>query len=108
MSQLQQLRTTPPYDEPWRTATLINRLIAGNLNSVGTVRLTQNGNSTLLSDNNIGPGARLFFTPVTAHAALVSGLWYDPSTVPDGGGSVVLRHSAVDQADLELDYVILT
>ena len=107
MSKLQQLRTTPPYDEPWKVATLVNLLANGRLNSVGSVTLTQNGNSTLLSDNNIRPGARLFFTPTTAHAASVSGLWYDPSTVPDGGGSVMLRHSAVNQADLDLDYVIL-
>lgn len=107
MSKLQQLRTTPPYDEPWKVATLVNLLAGGRLNSVGSVRLTQNGSSTLLSDNNIRPGARLFFTPTTAHAASVSGLWYDPSTVPDGGGSVMLRHSAVNQADLDLDYVIL-
>ena len=108
MSQLQQLRTTPPYDEPWKAATLINLLANGLSNSVGNVTLTQNANSTLLSDNNIRPGSRLFFTPTTAHAAMVSGFWYDPTTVPDGGGSVMLRHSAVNQADLDLDYVILT
>jgi|GEM_PF-4898892 len=81
--------------------------MAGNLNSVGSVRLTQNAGSTQLNDNNIRQGSRLFFTPTTAHAATVSGLWYDPATVPDGGGSVMLRHSAVNQADLDLDYVIL-
>ncbi len=85
----------------------MNLLAGGRLNSVGSVRLTQNGSSTLLNDNNIRPGARLFFTPTTAHAATVTGLWYDPTTVPDEGGSVVLRHSAVNQADLDLDYVIL-
>ena len=108
MSQLQQLRTTPPYDEPWKVATLVNLLANGRLNSVGSVRLTQNDSNTQLSDNNIRPGARLFFTPTTAHAAMVSGLWYDPATVPAGGGSVMLRHSAVNQPDLNFDYVVLT
>ena len=108
MSQLQQLRTTPPYDEPWKVATLVNLVSGERLNSVGRVTLTQNAGSTQLSDNNIRSGARLFFTPTTAHAATVSGLWYDPTTVPDGGGSVTLRHAAMNQADLEFDYVVLT
>ena len=108
MSRLQQLRTTPPYDEPWRVATLVNLLAAGKLNSLGTVTLTRNGTTTTLNDNHIKPGAKLFFTPTSAEAATVTGLWYDPASVPDGGGSIVLTHPAVDQADLRFDYVILT
>lgn len=105
MSRLQQLRTTPPYDEPWKVATLVNLLVGGRLNSVGSVRLTQNGTSTTLSDNNIRLGAKLFFTPTTAHAAQVTGLWYAPATAP---GSVTLGHAAVNQPDLNFDYVIFT
>ena len=108
MSQLQQLRTTPPYEEPWKVATLVNLLAGGRLNCVGSVTLTQNGGSTQLNDNNIRPGSKLFFTPTTAHAATVSGLWYDPTTIPVKGGSVTLTHSTVNQADLDFDYVILT
>ena len=107
MSELQQLRTTPPYDEPWKVATLVNLLSGGRLNSVGRVTLTQNAGSTQLSDNNIRPGARLFFTPTTAHAATVTGLWYDPTSVPADGGSVRLGHGVVNQADLDFDYVVL-
>jgi hypothetical protein len=107
MSQLQQLRTTPPYDEPWKVATLVNLVSGERLNSVGRVTLTQNAGSTQLSDNNIRPGARLFFTPTTAHAATVTGLWYDPTSVPADGGSVRLGHGAVNQADLDFDYVVL-
>jgi len=105
MSQLQQLRTTPPYDEPWKTATLINRLAVGNLNSLGSVTLTQNGTSTTLDNNHIRLGAKLFFTPTSAHAATVTGLWYAPVTM---AGAAVLSHSAVNQPDLTFDYVILT
>jgi len=105
MSQLQQLRTTPPYDEPWKTATLVNLIAGGRLNSVGSVTLTQNGTSTTLNDNNIRLGAKLFFTPTSAHAATVTGLWYAPAMVP---GAVTLGHSAVNQPDLSFDYVVLT
>lgn len=108
MSKLQQLRTTPPYDEPWKVATLVNLLSAGKLNSLGQVTLTPAGTSTTLQDNNIRPGSKLFFAPVTAHAAAVSGLWYDPASVPEMGGTVTLNHPAVSQTDLKFDYVILT
>ena len=108
MSKLQQLRTTPPYDEPWKVATLVNLLAEGKSNSLGRLTLTQNGTSTLLTDNHIRPGSKLFFTPVTSHAASVTGLWCDPSTVPELGGAITLGHSAVNQADLTFDYVVLT
>jgi hypothetical protein len=106
MSQLQQLRTTPPYDEPWKTATLVNLLANGRLNSVGSVTLTQNGTTTVLSDNHIRRGNKLFLTPITANAAAVTGLWYDPASVPEAGGMITLNHSAVNQADLDFDYVL--
>lgn len=108
MSKLQQLRTTPPYDEPWKVATLVNLLATGKTNSLGQVTLTPSATMTTLSDNSIRPGSKLFFTPITAHAASVTGLWYDPASVPVSGGTVTLHHSAVNQADLSFDYVILT
>jgi len=107
MSELQQLRTTPPYDEPWKVATLVNLLAGGRLNSVGQVTLAQGATSTTLSDNHIRRGSKLLFMPVTAHAASVTGLWYDPASIPDEGGRLTLNHSAVNQADLTFDYVVL-
>ncbi|HEY3645494.1 MAG TPA: hypothetical protein VGM16_09160 [Gammaproteobacteria bacterium] len=108
MSKLQQLKTTPPYDEPWKVATLVNLLATGKSNSLGQVTLSPSATSTVLKDNNIRPGSKLFFTPITAHAASVTGLWYDPSSVPELGGAVTLQHAAVSQADLSFDYMILT
>ena len=107
MSHLQQLRTTPPYDEPWKVATLVNRILGGRLNSVGSVTLTKNGMATTLSDTAISQGAKLFFTPTTTDAATVTGLWYDPGSVPAAGGQVTLHHPAVNAADLNFDYLIL-
>jgi len=107
LSQLQQLRTTPPYDEPWKVATLVNLLGNGHLNSVGQVTLANNGSSTTLSDNNIRRGSKILFMPVTAHAATVTGLWYDPASIPADGGTVSLHHSAIAQSDLIFDYAVL-
>lgn len=107
MSRLQQLRTTPPYDEAWKVATLINRILNGSLNSVGAVTLTNNGTSTVLSDNKLRQGRRVFLFPTTAHAAAVTGLWADPTSVPAQGGSITLTHGAVTASDLNFDYLIV-
>jgi hypothetical protein len=104
MSQLQLLRTSPPYDESWTVATLVNRILGGRLNSVGTVTLTQNGTSTLLSDNNYRLGSRVLLTPTTADAASVSGLYIPHSAT---AGQATIYHAAVNQPDLAFDYFIV-
>ncbi len=107
MSRLQQLRTTPPYDEPWKVATLVNKILGGSLNSVGSVTLTNNGTTTVLSDNNLRQGRRVFLSPTTAHAAGIAALWADPTSVSAQGGSIKLTHSAIAAADLNFDYLIV-
>ncbi len=104
MSQLQQLRTTPPYDESWKVATLVNRLLAGRLNSVGKVTLTQNGTSTVLSDNNYRVGSFVFLQAMTANAATVTGIYVAQSST---AGQVTITHSAVNQTDLTFSYLIV-
>ncbi|HET7174463.1 MAG TPA: hypothetical protein VFK21_00495 [Gammaproteobacteria bacterium] len=107
MSKLPPLRTTPPYDPTAKMATLINRLLVGSLNSLGSVTLTDNGTVTTLSDNHITRGCKVFLFPTTAHAATVTGLWADPVSVPANGGSITLTHAAVAQPDLNFDYLIV-
>ena len=104
MSQLQQLRTTPPYDEPWKVATLVNRLLAGRLNSVGKVTLTQNGTSTVLSDNSYRVGSFVFLQAMTANAATVAAIYIAQSST---AGQVTISHSAVNQPDLTFSYLIV-
>jgi hypothetical protein len=109
MSDLQQLRTTPPYDEPWKQATLINKLVGGRINSVGTVTLTNGGTQTLLSDNHIQGTSLLFFQARTANAAAVAAsLWYDAGSIPAGGGTVTLNHASSAHGDLSFGYLVLT
>lgn len=107
MSKLPPLRTTPPYDPTAKMVTLINRLLVGSLNSLGSVTLTDNGTTTTLMDNHLTRGCKVFLFPTTAHAAAVTGLWADPASVPAGGGSITLMHSTVAAADLNFDYLIV-
>ena len=69
--------------------------------------LTANGTTTTLSDNHITRGCKVFLFPTTAPAATVTGLWADPTSVPAGGGSITLTHSAVAASDLHFDYLIV-
>jgi len=107
MSRLPALRTTPPYDPTAKMVTLINRLLVGSLNSLGSVTLTDNGTTTTLSDNHLTRGCKVFLFPTTAHAATVTGLWADPTSVPARGGNITLTHSAVAASDLSFDYLIV-
>lgn len=108
MSKLQSVNVQAPYSAPHLIATLINKLISGHLNSVGSVTLTQNGTSTVLRDGNIKPTSKVFLTAVGAHAGTVTGISVDKTTVPMNGGAITITHSAVNQADLTFDYVVLT
>jgi hypothetical protein len=71
---------------------------------VGTVTLTQNGTSTVLSDNNYRVGSRVLLTPTTADAASVTNLYIPHSAT---AGQATINHSAVNQADLTFDYFIV-
>lgn len=89
--------------------TLINKLIQGRFNSIGTVTLTNAGTTTTLYDIHIARTSVMFFGAQTANAAAVQGsLWYDPTSVPSTGGSVTLNHSSSAHADLTFGYVVLT
>lgn len=108
--KLNLLRITPPAREE-EQCTAINQLMNGGSNSIGTITLTNNGTTTTLMNNLISSTSVLFFFPQTAHAASVTSLWYDPTSVPVSGsvlgGQITLNHSAVAQADLTFGYVIL-
>ena len=74
---------------------------------MGSVTLTNNGTTSVLSDNKLRQGRRVFLFPTTAHAATITGLWADPASVPAQGGSITLTHGAVTASDLNFDYLIV-
>lgn len=104
------LTTTPPA-ALGLICDYINALLRGGSNSIGTITLTNNGTTTILTNGLLTSQSVLFFEAQTAHAAAVSAsLWYDPTsfTVPVGGqgGSITLNHSASAQADLTFGYEV--
>ena len=111
MSTLESLTQVPP-SSPEKVIRVVNAVKEGLINSCGSVTLTQNGTTTTLYDNHLNPSCRLFLMPTTAHAATVTGLWADKTTIPKTAvgitGSITLTHSAVNQSDLTFDYVIFT
>lgn len=112
MSNLPSLSVNPP-DTPQNICRAVNNLLSGKINSAGFVTLTQNGTQTTLYDNHANPQAVYHFTPTTADAASVTGLWYDPTSIPlttagGTGGKVTLNHSAVNKDDLTFAYVSFT
>ena len=90
----------------------INSLSAGHINAIGTVTLTNGGTTTTLTDNHINPNCVILFSPQTAHAAAITGLYPDytsiPTTGPFVGGQITLHHSSSANSDLTFGYVIFT
>ena|SRR5690242_9542818 len=88
---------------------IINQMVTGHINSVGVVKLTSGSATTTLYDNNIRPGSVIVFSPQTADAASIFGsLWYDPTSIPMTGGSVVIHNTLTIAADLTFGYAVFT
>ena len=111
MSQLEKLTQIPP-SSPSQVIRNVNAIQEGQINSCGTVTLNNGQTSTTLYDNHLNPNCRLFLFPTTAHAASVTSIWADKTTIPVTKvgitGSITINHSSVAQADLTFDYVIFT
>lgn len=108
--KLNLLTTTPPSPLAL-ICQYINQLLNGESNAIGTITLTNGGTTTTLQNNLLTTQSVIFFSPQTAHASTVTGIWYDPTsiTVPIGGvgGSITINHSSVSQSDLTFGYRIM-
>ena len=87
-------------------AEAINSLREGKINSVGTVTLSANADSTVLSDRRIGPDSFIGLTPETANAAgeIAAGVLYVSAR---GKQTATLSHANNAQIDRTLTYVVL-
>ena len=114
MSNLQQHKQDPDMSAPVvvNIKRNINQMMEGALNACGTVTLTNGGTTTVLQDNRISLVSKIFLFPQTAHAAAITGLFPDYTTIPTVGpiigGKITLTHSSSAQADLTFSYVIFT
>jgi len=88
--------------EALRHAETINALIDGKLNVTGTVTLTANAASTVVSDNKFESAMVPVFTPMTANAAAAIATTYVSSR---DKGSFTLTHANNAQTDRSFAYV---
>ena len=59
--------------DPRQTAQVVNLLVDGKFNAVGTVTLTASAASTAVTDYRAGQDSVILFTPTTANAAAEQG-----------------------------------
>jgi hypothetical protein len=82
----------------------IRDLFAGRSNAVGTVTLTANAASTVVTAINCGAGSRVFLMPTTANAAAIVAATYVSSV---GQGTFTITHTNNANADKTFFWVAL-
>jgi len=94
----------PDEKDARKIATAINQLAQGRSNAVGTVTLTANAATTVVSAKNCGAGSVVLLSPLTAHAAaeLAAGTLYVSAVA---NGAFTLTHANNAQADRIFGYV---
>lgn len=87
---------------------IIQQLIQGRSNAVGTFTLTDDGSATTttVTAPTCGPNSRVSFSAVTAHAAsAVSSTYIKESDV--SSGQFVVTHAATTNSDVTFAWVCL-
>jgi len=96
----------PTYDEQsWTRATTAIRSIAeGRSLAVGTVTLTANAATTVVSFTNCSVNSKIFLSPTTANAAGAVATTYVSAV---GNGTFTLTHANNAQTDRTFGFVAL-
>jgi len=83
---------------------VINRILAGKLNCIGSVTLTANAATTTLTDVRIGGDSVVLLQAITANAAAaLATTWF----AAPGDGTVVINHANNAQADKTFNYAVI-
>ncbi len=90
--------------DPLKQNQAIRDLFAGRSNAVGTVTLTANAASTVVTAINCGAGSRVFLFPTTANAAAIVAATYVSSV---GQGTFTVTHTNNANADKTFFWVCL-
>lgn len=89
---------SPTETRPQRLAQAIRDLFAGRSNAVGTVTLTANSATSVVTALNVGADSRIFLMATTANAAAeAGGTALRISSV--GSGTFTITHANNAQAD---------
>jgi len=83
-------------------AEVLNRVLDGATNAIGSVTLAENVTTTTLIDLRIGPNSTVHLTPETANAAAEYGTIY----VVPGDKEAVITHSSTADTDKTFRYSI--
>ena len=84
-------------------AEVVNRILDGKINSVGSVTLTANQATTTLTDRRIGTNSRVHLVAETANAGGEMGVYIDAYT----DGQCTINHGTDSRTDRTFRYTII-
>lgn len=98
-------RLLPPQGgNPRQISEVVNNLMNGKSNNIGTVTLAQSSATTTLTDARIGVESVILFTPTSSHAASeMAHLYISAQT----SGEATITHRNTGHSDLHFQYVII-
>jgi hypothetical protein len=77
---------------PRDVAQVVNNILQGKINSVGTVTLAANAATTTVNDSRVTANSAIIFTPQTAHAAAIALPYVLKANITEGV-SYVITHA---------------
>ena len=98
-------RLLPPFGADQRgVAEVVNGIMNGKTNNIGTTTLAQSSATTTLTDARIGAESVILFTPTSSHAAQeMAHLYISAQTA----GSATITHRNTGHNDLNFQYIIV-
>jgi hypothetical protein len=98
-------RLLPTFGADQRgVAEVVNGIMNGKTNNIGTITLTQSSTTTTLTDARIGNKSVILFTPTSSHAAQeMAHLFISAQT----SGSATITHRNTGHNDLNFQYIIV-
>ena len=96
-----------PHEWMREIAVVVNGLLDGKINSVGTFTLAVDSLTTTVKDRRCGPDSAIFECPTTANAGGEVGIFYTSRGVESGGvPSFVVNHGFDSRTDRTFTYAI--
>jgi len=85
-------------------AVVVNNLLAGKMNVVGSLTITANAASTTLTDSRIGTSSVVLLMPTSANGAAALASTYFSGF---GNGSCTVNHANNAQTDRTFNYAVI-
>jgi hypothetical protein len=98
-------RRLPPFGGDQRAvAEIVNGIMDGKTNNIGTVTLRSGNTTTTLTDARIGPESVIIMTPMSSNAAKEFGTCFISART---NGSATITHQNTGHADLIYTYIVV-